>query len=209
MQSTGIRICSSARSTPTCAKPRAPPPDSARPTRGRVPSGRFEPSSDGMAPTGATPGGTSVRTVGAMGAGCAPGAGCASAPPTDSATSPQSASAARTRRAIGTFRRHCGSFIGCFGTVSRGVGAWPSSYHGRSSRHAAARALPAPATPSRAETGDYDPSGARCPGAAAGSVVGARVTAKPQRRTVTQREVVHVDGWPGERRDHHKHGRGD
>jgi hypothetical protein len=62
---------------------------------------------------------------------------------------------------------------------------------------------------SGAETGDYDPFGARSPGAAAGSVVGASVTAKPQTRTVTQREVVHVDGRPGQRRGHHKHGRDD
>jgi hypothetical protein len=46
-------------------------------------------------------------------------------------------------------------------------------------------------------------------GGAAGSVVGARVTAKPKTRGVTQREGVYVDGRPGERRGHHKHGRDD
>ncbi|MFN7644814.1 MAG: hypothetical protein ACK5PW_17305 [Burkholderiales bacterium] len=39
--------------------------------------------------------------------------------------------------------------------------------------------------------------------------IGASVTAKPQTRTVTQREVVHVDGRPGQRRGYTKHGRDD
>lgn len=46
-------------------------------------------------------------------------------------------------------------------------------------------------------------------GGAAGSVVGASVTAKPQTRVVSQREVVYVDGRPGKRRGHPKHRRDD
>ena len=37
--STGTCICSSTFSTPMCAVPRAPPPDSTSPTRGRWPAG--------------------------------------------------------------------------------------------------------------------------------------------------------------------------
>jgi hypothetical protein len=44
-------------------------------------------------------------------------------------------------------------------------------------------------------------------GGAAGSVVCASVTAKPQTRGVTQPEVDDRRGRPGQRGGHHKHGR--